>query len=187
VVSTGGGAAAAMAPAPARREKRPASRLRRIPLFVGILVLIGVAGAWIQNWRTREALITNQSSQSSQPRLHSQITGDKAFTIPAGSTNSFIFDVPSGAYNVSIKGHFSATGGTGNDIDALLLTADDYVNWQNGHTFQTLYNSGQVTQETVNVKLPEDGGKYYFVFNNKFSLFTPKAVQANLAMTFYTR
>jgi zinc-ribbon domain len=187
VVSTGGGAAAVMAPAPAQREKRPASRLRRIPLFIGILVLIFVVGAWVENWRTREALITNQNSQNSQPRLHTQITGGKAFTIPAGSTNSFIFDVPSGAYNVSIKGHFSATGGTGNDIIALLLTADDYENWQNRHPFQTLYNSGQVTQETVNVKLPEDRGKYYFVFNNKFSLLTPKAVQANLTMTCYTR
>ena len=41
--------------------------------------------------------------------------------------------------------------------------------------------------ETVNVKLPDDAGKYYFVFNNKFSLVTPKAVQANLTMTCYTR
>ena len=187
VVSTGGGAAAVMAPAPAQREQRPASRLSRIPLFIGILVLIGLIGVWVQNWKTREALITNQNSQNSQPRLYTQVTGDKAFTIPANSTNSFIFDVPPGAYNVSIKGHFSATGGSGNDIIALLLTADDYENWLHGHNFQTLYNSGQVTQETVNVKLPDDAGKYYFVFNNKFSFFTPKAVQSNLTMTCYTR
>ena len=187
VVSTGGGAAAAMAPAPAQREERSASRVRRIPLFVGIVLLICLIAAWVQNWRTTEALITNQNSQSSQPRLHTQVTGDKAFTIPAGSTYFFIFDVPSGAYNVSIKGRFSATGGSGNDIIGMLLTADDYENWRTGHNFQTLYNSGQVTQETVNVKLPNDAGKYYFVFNNKFSFFTPKAVQANLTMTCYTR
>jgi hypothetical protein len=125
--------------------------------------------------------------QSTRPHLHTQITGDKAFTVPAGAINSFIFDVPSGAYNVNIKGHFSATGGTGDDIIALVLTADDFVNWQNGHTFHTLYNSGQVSQETVNVKLPDDAGKYYFVFNNKFSLLTPKAVQVNLTMSCYTR
>jgi hypothetical protein len=148
------------------------------------MILVFMGGAWyVQNMKGHGSV----PEQSPRPPLHTQTTGDKAITVPAGSTNSFIFEVPSGAYNVSIKGRFSATGGSGNDIIGMLMTADDYENWRNGHTFQTLYNSGQVTQETVNVKLPDDGGKYYFVFNNKFSLLAPKAVQANLAMTCYTR
>jgi hypothetical protein len=95
--------------------------------------------------------------------------------------------VPAGAYNVNLRGHFSATGGLGNDIEAYLLTEDDLVNWQNGHTVNALYNSGRVTQKTVNVVLPADAGKYCLVFNNKFSFFVPKAVQTDVTLSYYTR
>lgn len=184
-VSTGGGAAAAPARIPA---PEPAPK-RSLPVGVGVgLLLVGALGmAWFIQSRNREPLPLPQSSYAARPQLHTQTTGDKAFTVNAGGSYFYKFEVPAGAYNVNLKGHFSATGGTGNDIEAYLLTEDELVNWQNGHTVKTLYNSGRVTQETVNVALPADGGKYCLVFNNKFSFLTPKAVQTNIALTYYTR
>ena len=64
---------------------------------------------------------------------------------------------------MNLKGHFSATGGAGSDIEAYLLTEDELVKWRTGHAVETLCNSGRVTQETVNVRLPGDAAKYAFV------------------------
>jgi hypothetical protein len=47
--------------------------------------------------------------------------------------------------------------------------------------------TGRVTQESLNVSLPPNPGKYLLVFSNKFSLLTPKAVQADITLAYYTR
>ena len=91
--------------------------------------------------------------------------------------------VPADATNVSVDGHFTATGGLGNDIEVYVLTEDNFVNFKNGHPSPTLYNSGKVTQDSISVTLPASGN-YYLVFNNNFSLLTPKAVQASATLHF---
>lgn len=126
-------------------------------------------------------------TQPPQPRLYTQSTGDKAFTINAGAYYILKFEAPPGSYSETLKGHFSATGGMGNDVEVYVVTEDDLVNLQNGHQVHSLYDSGRVTQETMDVNLPTGGGKYCLVFSNKFSLLTPKAVQSNLTHTYYTR
>jgi len=68
-----------------------------------------------------------------------------------------------------------------------VLTEDGLTNCQNGHSATPLYNSGRVTQDSVNIALPSDAGTYYLVFSNKFSLLTPKAVQTNITLTYYSR
>jgi hypothetical protein len=181
-VSTGGGAAAAPAriPTPASKPQNKTT----IGIVAGLLVIVALAGVWYVQNSSRQPIPT---ATTPQPRLYTQSMGDKAFTVNAGGAQYFIFEAPAGAFSVNLKGHFAATGGTGNDIEVYLLTADDLVNWQNGHTVHTLYNSGRVTQETLNVVLANDAGKYCLVFNNKFSFLTPKAVQADIALTYHTR
>jgi hypothetical protein len=183
-VSTGGGAAAAPAriPLPAPQPKNKSI----LGIVAGLVLLLALGVVWYVQNSSRQPIPTG-TTQAPQPRLYTQNMGDKAFTANAGGAQYFIFEAPAGAFNVNLKGHFAATGGTGNDIEVYLLTADDLVNWQNGHTVHTLYNSGRVTQETVNVTLPNDAGKYCLVFNNKFSFLTPKAVQADITLTYHTR
>jgi hypothetical protein len=181
-VSTGGGAAAAPARIPASAST-PKSKTT-IGIVAGLVVIVALAGVWYVQNSSRQPIPT---ATTPQPRFYTQNMGDKAFTVNAGGAQYFIFEAPAGAFSVNLKGHFAATGGTGNDIEVYLLTADDLVNWQNGHTVHTPYNSGRATQETVNVTLPNDAGKYCLVFNNKFSFLTPKAVQADIALTYYRR
>ena len=109
-----------------------------------------------------------------------------AFTVPAGAYHYVKFTAPAGATNVKLQGHFTATGGSGNDIEVWLVTEDGFTNWQNGHAATTFYNSGRVTQDALNASLPGTG-TYYLVFNNKFSFLSPKAVQANMSLSFYAR
>lgn len=69
----------------------------------------------------------------------------------------------------------------GNDIELFVLDEDGFVNFQNGHSVRTHFNSNKVTQGSVDAGLPGEG-TYYLVFNNNFSLLTPKAVTANLTL-----
>lgn len=189
VASPSGGAAAAVAPArvaeaPAARVAVPRSRLSRIPLFLAVLFVVGLAGWW--GTRMSNPAINPLPSSQPEPQLHRQTMSDGAFTVPAGAYHYVKFTAPEGVTNVKIQGHFSATGGMGNDVEVWVITEDGFANWQNGHAANTFYNSGRVTQDTLNVSLP-GGGTYYLIFNNKFSFLTPKAVQANMSMTFYAR
>jgi hypothetical protein len=111
---------------------------------------------------------------------------DTAFVVGASGYTYEGFTVPSGATQVKLQGHFVATGGSGNDIEAYVLTEDGFANWKAGHSANTFYNSGRVTQDTLNVSLPADAGKYYLLFSNKFSWLTPKGVQtSDMKLTFY--
>lgn len=184
VVSTGGGAAAAPARIPISVSKPKGKSA--IWIVAGLVLIVALFGVWYVQNGSRQPMST-ATARVAQPKLYAQNMGDKAFTVKAGSAQYFSFEAPTGAFNVNLKGHFEATGGTGNDIEVYVLTADDLVNWQNGHTVKALYDSGRVTQETVSVALHPGAGKYCVVFNNKFSFLTPKAVQADIALTYYSR
>jgi hypothetical protein len=55
---------------------------------------------------------------------------------------------------------------------------DAFENFKTHHTVNTFYSSGRVTVATINVALGE--GRYHLVFNNAYSLITPKAVSASV-------
>lgn len=99
-----------------------------------------------------------------------------ALTINAASYSWYKFDVPPGASTVSVLGHYTATGGTGNDIIVYVLDSDSFVNFQNGHPARTFFNSGKMTTGAIGAVLPSVGATYYLLFDNRFSLITPKAV-----------
>ena len=104
-----------------------------------------------------------------------------AITVRAAGYLYYKFSVPASATNVFVDGHFSATGGTGNDIEVVIVNEDNFANFQNHHDAQTYYNSGKATQNSIQAVLPA-GGTYYLVFNNGFSLLTPKAVAADATL-----
>jgi hypothetical protein len=119
---------------------------------------------------------------TSQPRVMTLV--DTAFTLNAAQGMNWNFTVPANATDVHIEGTFTASGGARNDVEVYLLNDDEFVNWQNHHTVSTLYNSGRMTQGTVNAVLPSGGGTYHLVFNNQFSLLSPKAVKANIRLRY---
>jgi hypothetical protein len=150
------------------------------PLWV-VLALVVLAGVmWIAN-----ANRGNQSSASAVPRIfpmdRTQLIANTAINVKALGSTYYKFAVPPGATSVFVEGHFSAAGGAGNDIESFVLDEDSFVNFQNNHAANAYYNSGKVTQNSINARLP-GGGNYYLVFNNKFSLIAPKAVQVNATL-----
>ncbi len=84
-----------------------------------------------------------------------------------------------------LVGGFSASGGTGNDIEVLLFTQKNYREWEyrmrkafNGEpgVVSSLYRSGRVSESTFDLPLP-DSDTYNLVFNNNFSSFIWKDVK----------
>jgi len=99
-----------------------------------------------------------------------------AFTVKAGDAKYWTFRVGSDVANV--VGRFRAEGGSGNDIKCLILDADSFENWRNGHRVKTYYNSEKITVANININLPQ--GEYVLVFDNTFSGLSNKAVTANV-------
>jgi hypothetical protein len=78
--------------------------------------------------------------------------------------------------NARVTGHFQAFGGMQNDIQAVVCSEEDYVNFRNGQQARVFYNSGKITVGDINVPLPEGDGKYVLVFSNAFSVLSGKTV-----------
>jgi len=117
-------------------------------------------------------IVTDRSSHTSS---QAQVLVNDVFSIPAQSSIHYRFTLTRRAV---VSGNFRAFGGGGNDVIVLVMDADSYVNWTNGHEVRVYYNSGQ---ETVgHLSVPLSAGDYYLVFDNQFSLLTPKTVEAHI-------
>jgi len=118
------------------------------------------------------------------PQPHSFSITNGALAVNAGAFSWYTFAVPPNATDVVVNGRFTATGGSGNDIIVYVMDEDAFVNLKNGHASQTFYNSGKITQATINAVLPNAPATYYLVLDNRFSLLTPKAVQITATLQY---
>ena len=107
------------------------------------------------------------------------------FPIAPQKSVSYSFKIYQHSQNIHLDGTFEASGGGGNDIEVYLLDEDELINWRNGHSTSSFYNSGRVTRGTVHLNLPSTTTapvNYYMIFNNKFSLLSNKVVQGNITV-----
>ena len=118
------------------------------------------------------------------PQPHSIPIGAGVLTVNASAYSWYQVSVPPGVTSVSIAGHFTATGGSGNDIIVYILDEDGFTNFKNGHPASTFYNSGKVTTAAINAALPNTATSYYLLMDNRFSLLTPKALQINATLNY---
>ncbi len=168
-------------PPPIQKRSSPAGRIIGWALLVAFLAFAA--------WRIYVLLDTAPHAPGTPTAIQSileqnvPITNSTIVVKPVQLT-SFTIVVPENAVHVSVDGHFSTTGGLGNDIEVYLLTVDGFANLRNGHPSQPLYSSGKTTQGSINATLPSGAGTYYLVFDNGFSIFSAKTVQAN-AMLHY--
>ena len=181
VSSTSSGAAAAVAPGPVamkpKSKVRTPFKIAALLIFLFVLFLIVAA---------RSAMNKNASSLDQLVKRQHTIAIDKPdLTVGSIGYNYFKLEVPAGATSVHLDGNFTASGGTGNDIEVFVLPEDDFVNWQNRHAARTYYKSGKVTVGKFSVTLPSDAGTYYLVLDNRFSLLSKKEVEVKGALTFY--
>jgi len=151
-------------------------------VLVSILVVI-VALLALRLWTSTSQSPAARQVQQITKQEHKLTINSSPVLVKPLSFSFIKFQIPSDATSVTLQGNFTATGGTGNDIEAYVLSEADFVNWQNGHDAKTYYNSGKVTVGTINVNLP--AGTCYLVFNNKFSVLSSKSVKIEGAADYY--
>jgi hypothetical protein len=185
---TGVSVGAASAPKPTasvKFQKRSTGTSLTVIVVLGI-VLIAALYLWFMNPAHSSSYTGSSGSQPVTQTRQARVMPlvDTSFTLNAAQGTQLTFSVPANATEIRVEGMFTASGGSGNDIEVYLLNEDEFVNWQNGHRVNTLYNSGRMTQGTLNTVLPPGAGKYHLVFNNKFSLLSPKAVKASIRLRY---
>jgi hypothetical protein len=105
------------------------------------------------------------------------VSNGMSLKVPAGEYQSYSFRV---ANRAIVTGRFQAYGGPQNDIEAYILDNDGFINWTNDHGSPAYYNSGRLT--VGNISTPLSAGTYYLVFNNRYSRFDDKNVDANIQL-----
>src|SRR5579862_7775865 len=160
--------------------------------LIALAAAVACVGAFViysQNERlTQQALQLSQVRQQarSAPKFTHEIATIAAepFGVAVREMKSVKIVVTDHMRLSKLSGHFSASGGSGNDIEVLLFTnQDDLTNWQNGHAARCLYRSGRATVGTLDVPLVA-AGTYVLVFDNRFSFFSSKPITTNLKLEY---
>jgi hypothetical protein len=99
--------------------------------------------------------------------------------VKAGGYVTNTFTVEPGMVNFHVVGQFNASGGTGNDIQAVLTDEGEFQNWINGHQAKAFYSTEKITNGKMDIG-PLAAGRYVVAFSNKFSTFTDKYVFAEV-------
>lgn len=167
-------------PLPPRRRKR------RLVLWI-LLAIIVVGVVWVAASDSPYA----QGVQELVGWKHDQTVLDTPFSVSAHTFRYYKFALPQGSVNVAIVGQFTASDAsksTGkdadNNIEVYVLSEPAFTVWQNGYATSSVYESGRVSQGSVQAELPAGAGIYYLVFSNKFAPKTAKSVNASVLLRY---
>lgn len=168
----------------------------------GTVVNISAIPAATDNESMQETWTLNKWSgdaSGADTTISITIDGDKSVTANFSASVSLLnagitvhagefYDVPIHLrdimQDVVLSGSFTASGGSGNDIEVFVLSQADFTNWQNGHSYSALYSSGRVTTAGFNVSLPTPSvgqtSDYHVVYSNTFSWISTKQVNTTV-------
>lgn len=112
------------------------------------------------------------------PKSSNLVNG--AITVTAGNYYDASFSVDTSTmHDVTVLGSFTASGGSGNDVEVFIMDDTNFTNWKNGHSYAAIYTSGRVTTDSINVAITASGN-YHLVYSNTFSWISTKTVSTNV-------
>lgn len=162
---------------------------RAVFAVAGVLLLSALGYYAYTNSRMHGATSAIDAVDRSFDKLtkkpHSIPLANEGLTINQLGYSYFKLQVPAKASSVEFHGNFTATGGAGNMIEAFLFSENGYESWQRQQYADPLYSSGRVSMDRMDANLPSGAGTYYLVFNNKFSLLSPKTIHVEAKLTYY--
>lgn len=161
---------------PQQRNSAKSHTARNVAVGIAVLLLVIIAVVVAVS-------LMNSNGGSIIPTTHTTNVVNGLVTVNAGSYEDYTFTVPSGASNIQVTGSFTASGGSGNDIKVYIFDQSDFVNWENGHTANTYYQSGQTTTGTISATLPSSG-TYVLVYDNTFSIISQKNVNTEVNLSY---
>lgn len=162
-----------------------------LAVFVGLIL---VAVSYVRSLNSKEATTptvqTPLRPPDYQPRVQEPVQPpppvvpipeppyvvmDGVATIAPGQFNYRTFKI-----NIQrrLKGNFKGQGGSRNDVQVMVLSENDFINYRNGNSYRTYYDSGRATVGEINIILGP--GRYYVVISNSWSIFSNKVAQVQL-------
>jgi hypothetical protein len=136
-----------------------------------LLVVLVVANSGSDNSGSGAAAL---ASAVSAPNVI-PIATNQELVIPAGSVQSFTWTAPQYQPNCHISGHIQVTDGGSKDVQVVVLDADDYQNWVNGHQSKAYFQTEKTTAVTLNVNTGTVG-PLVVAISNGFSVLSDKKV-----------
>ena len=188
------------APAVTLQAPPPAPRSHRARRVI-LLLLAGALLALAAYVVTSDSAFA-QGVQELVGWKHDQAILATPFSVSPHSFRYYKFSLPEGSLNVGIVGQFSATTDShnaarkdkdkdaakdkdaDNNVEVYVLSEPAFTVWQNGYATSSVFESGRVSQGTVQAELPAGAGIYYLVFSNKFAPKTAKSINASVALRY---
>ena len=181
-------------------HQTPVAKPNRIPWILGIGAVLIAGTVFLTNIKSPSMIGNNGgasvASAASAPTAKTRYVPAKQeiatgqVTVKAQGYVQYRIVITPEMVEPTVTGSFNASGGTGNDIAAVVADETNYTNWINGHQAQVFWSTNG-KETTGNFELRLKPGLYYLAFSNKFSAFTDKQVflEANLnykhAETYY--
>jgi hypothetical protein len=154
----------------------PSQRKSRVGLLLGILAVLAVVAVIMVNSNSVHPLASGSPGPPSVRYVPvDQKIASGQILVRANGYVQYRFQITPEMRNAQVSGQFNASGGTGNDIEAVIATESEYTNWVNGHQAKVFYSTqGKKTTDTFDVRLAP--GTYYLALSNRFSALTSKDV-----------
>jgi hypothetical protein len=114
--------------------------------------------------------ISSTIAQDDDPTRQQEILFNGQVQVPAGKRYQLTFTTRSNFRNARIAGNVRALGGSGNDIRVFVVKGQSLV-----------YDSGRRRSVVMSVDFSEPG-QYALVFDNTFSLVSPKIVDGTISL-----
>jgi len=122
-----------------------------------------------------------QLDQPSYEIVSENIVNDN-IVVDEGDMKYYQFSVPSSTKYASVSGTFSASGGSMNDINVLIMDEANFADWRSGRRATQFYESGKLSTGIISASLPS--GTFYLVYSNTFSTFARKGVKTEVNLTY---
>ena len=175
---------------PAAALPRPRPKRRRVFLWM----LLGVIVATVI-WAVVSDDPYAQGVQELVGWKHDEAILENPFSVTAHSFRYYKFALPEGSTNVTIMGQFTVSAepfkgkkspakDSENNVEVFVLSEASFAVWQNGYATSSVYESGRVSQGTVQAGLPAGAGIYYLIFSNKFDPKSAKNVNATFQLRY---
>ncbi len=120
--------------------------------------------------------VADNVASSGLPDFPIEVAAAPALDIGANQWRSWTWEQTSPRTMCSISGRVLGLAGGQKDVEVLVMTEDDYLNWANGHEAKAEFQSGQKTAVTLDWPVL-GAGKHVLVVSNRFSPYSAKTVQ----------
>ena len=144
-------------------------------LALGLVVLVLVV-----------LLLANSAGGDSSPEARAAIAPpppsvtnlamDKELVLRAGYVQTFGWEATPTQPNCHVTGHIEVNDGGSKDVIVLVMPADDYENYVNGHESKVYFQTDKITAVTLDVQTGQPG-KQFVVISNGFSVVSDKTVK----------